>query len=479
MKLKFFSAVLAFGILCPPVVSAKDRITHDSKVSNTDVILHAWCWNFPTIADNMASIAKAGYSIVQTSPVEGCFNPEGGSKKLFDETGGEGNWYNYYQPVNWKIGNQIVGSKDQMKAMLDSAAKYNIKVIVDVVPNHTAFDIDCVEDEMAVVAGGRDKLYHSEGFKPVSNYDDRLQCTLWGSGGLPDVNTENPGFQKYFLQFLNELLQMGVSGFRYDTAKHIGLPSDPVDKASGCKANDFWDIVSGRKAVKGVKLCKPYDDLFVYGEILQGENVPEREYAEYMNQTASNYGHIIREILEKGSAKGVDLLNWRHTSAPEYLTSWVETHDTYCNAHESAGLSDEQIRTGWVFITARQNGTPLFYSRPMGSTRQNYWGDNRIGIRGNDEFLHPEVAAVNHFRKKMDGQKEDIRISDNGEVLLVNRGSKGAALVNISNLSNTFLLPTGLPDGKYRDMVYDKEFVVKNGKLSGLVAPHRSYILVN
>ena len=77
----------------------------------------------------------------------------------------------------------------------------------------------------------------------------------------------------------------------------------------------------------------------------------------------------------------------------------------------------------------------------------------------------------------MAGQKEDIEISDNGQVLLVNRGKKGAAVVNISGIANFVNLPTGLPDGTYKDNVYGKEFKVKKGELHGLVAPYTTYIL--
>ena len=476
MKIKRLSiAALTAATIATGV--AKDRVTHNPDATNTDVILHAWSWNFPAIADNMKRIADAGFTMVQTSPVQHCYSPEGSGKKIFDENVTEGNWYYYYQPTDWKIGNYIVGSRDQMKQMMDSAAKYNIKVIVDVLPNHTAFDIDAVSDDFYKAVGGRDKMFHSEGLKPVEDYNNRLQCTLWGSGALPDVNTENPDFQKYYMEFVNDLLSLGVKGFRYDTAKHIGVHSDPVDAASGVKENDFWDVATGRKSVKGVKLAVPYDSLFVYGEVLQDKNVPEAEYAEYFGQTASGYGHLLREALEKGTAKGIDLKGWHHTSAPEYLTTWVESHDTYANAHESAHLTDDQIRAGWVYLTARQNGTPLFFSRPAGSTRQNYWGDNVLGAAGNDEFIHPEVAAVNKFRRQMNGQKEDVQISDNGSVLLVNRGRKGAAVVNISTLSNQVDLPTTLPDGTYKDVVYGKEFKVKKGRLKGLAAPTRSYIL--
>ncbi|MDE7188599.1 MAG: alpha amylase C-terminal domain-containing protein [Muribaculaceae bacterium] len=425
----------------------------------------------------MKQIADAGFTMIQTSPVQECYNPDGSSKKIFDDNVSEGNWYYYYQPTDWKIGNQIVGSRDQMKVMMDSAAKYNIKVIVDVLPNHTAFDVDAVSEDFYKAVGGRDKMFHSQGLQSVKDYNDRLQCTLWGSGGLPDVNTENPDFQKYYMEFVNDLLALGVRGFRYDTAKHIGVHSDPVDTASGVKENDFWDVATGRKAVKGIRLAVPYDELFVYGEVLQDRNVPEAEYAEYFGQTASGYGHVLREALEKGSINGMDLVNWHHTSAPEYLTTWVESHDTYANAHESAHLTDEQIRAGWVFLTARQNGVPLFFSRPMGSTRQQYWGDNILGARGNDEFFHPEVIAVNKFRTAMDGQKEDLQFSDNGQVIVVNRGNKGAAVININEASNFVNLPTGLPDGTYHDVVYGKEFKVKKGILKGIAAPHRTYIL--
>lgn len=456
---------------------AKDRITVNPDAVNTETILHAWSWNFPEMARSMKEIKDAGFTMIQTSPVQQCYSPEGSGKKIFDENVTEGNWYYYYQPTDWKIGNSILGSRDQMKAMMDSAAKYDIKVIVDVLPNHTAFDIDAVSDDFYKAVGGRDKMFHSNGLKSMKDYNDRLQCTLWGSGGLPDVNTENPDFQKYYMQFVNELLEMGVRGFRYDTAKHIGVHSDPVDAASGVKENDFWDVATGRKAVKGVRLAVPYDSLFVYGEVLQDKNVPEKEYADYFGQTASGYGWILREVLEKRCANNVDLKSFHHEAAPEFLTTWVESHDTYANAHESAHLTDAQIRLGWVFLTARQNGTPLFFSRPAGSTRTNYYGDNVLGARGNDEFKHPEVVAVNKFRTAMNGQKEDVRVSDNGQVLLVNRGKKGAAMVNLGTYANYIDLPTGLADGTYRDVVYGKEFKVKKGRLKGMLAPERTYIL--
>lgn len=151
---KLVPALAAVALIASPAL-AKDRMTHNPKATNTETILHVWSWNFPAIAQNMKQIADAGFTMLQTSPVQACYNPEGQSKKLFDKE--EGNWYYYYQPTDWKIGNQIVGTKEQMKEMLDSAAKYNVKVLVDVLPNHTAFDIDAVSPEFykAVAAATR------------------------------------------------------------------------------------------------------------------------------------------------------------------------------------------------------------------------------------------------------------------------------------------------------------------------------------
>lgn len=470
--------LLTFGITAVCLsATARDRITVDPNATNEGTIMHAWSWNFNEIARSMKEIADAGFTMVQTSPVQPCYYPEGAGKKIFDPNVTEGNWYYYYQPTDWKVGNKILGSKAEMQQMLDSAAKYNVKVIVDVLPNHTAFDVDAVSDDFFKAVGGRDKMYHSNGLMSIRDYNDRAQCTLEGTGSLPDVNTENPDFQKYYMQFVNELLKMGVRGFRYDTAKHIGVHSDPVDKASGVTVNDFWDVATGRKAVKGVRLAMPADSLFIYGEVLQDRNVPEKEYADYMNQTASSLGHVLREALDKHSVSNLDVISFHHEAAPEFLTTWVESHDTYANANESAHLTDNQIREGWVYLTARQNGTPLFFSRPAGSTRDNYYGNNVLGARGNDSFKDPEVVAVNKFRHAMKGQKENVQISDNGQVLLVNRGKKGAAVVNIGTFANSVNLPTGLPDGTYKDVVYGKEFKVKNGRLKGILAPERSYIL--
>ena len=477
MKHFLFTALTASALSLSIASCGRSSAQEANASTNDDVILHAWSWSFDTIAANMKNIAEAGFSYVQTSPANTCFVGEDGGKALFSQPGDsvKGKWYYYYQPIDWKIGNYLLGTREDLIAMCDSAKKYGVKVIVDVLPNHTAVDHTAVTAALDSAVGGHDKLFHANGFNDIKDYNDRYQCTTGMMGGLPDVNTENPDFQHYYMQYVNDLLACGVRGFRYDTAKHIGLPSDSLDSLA--TRNNFWDVATGREAVKGLQLALPADSLFIYGEVLQDNNVKEEEYAEYMDLTASSYGHALRNSLRAHNYYADSLANWHHPAAPEKLVTWVESHDTYANEHESADIEDASIREGYVFLTARQNGTPLFFSRPAGSTRQNYWGNNRVGARGNDEFMNPEVVAVNKFRRAMHGQPEKVVVSQNGAVIEVCRGAKGAALINIANEPQTVELATTLPDGTYTDGVHNSKFEVKGGKVSGKLAPLSSYIL--
>ena len=471
MKHLFLSAIaVTLGL------SAYSANNVKAEPTNDDVILHAWCWSFNTIKENMKDIANAGYKYVQTSPAQECVTQTKGDKGGGNQIFGHGRWYYHYQPTDWKIGNYQLGTRDDFKEMCNEADKYGVKVIVDVLPNHTAIDDTRVSDALDAAVGGHENLYHANGFNEIKDYNDRFQCTTGQMGGLPDVNTENPDFQYYYMTYVNDLLACGARGFRYDTAKHIGLPSDPLDSKS--KQNDFWDVALGRKAVKGLKMSMPSDSLFIYGEVLQDKNVKEEEYAEYMKLTASNYGYIMREALQAGKFDTTKAGNWYHPVEPYKLISWVESHDTYCNAHESANLSNDQIRAAWAWLAARQFSTPLFYSRPNNSSPENVWGDNIVGARGNDQFIHPEVAAVNKFRKAMSGLAETLHYSADAKVGEVCRGKKGAMLVNFSADAVTVNMPTTLPNGKYIDPVHGSIFKVKKGVITGKVAPLASYVLV-
>ena len=442
-------------------------------------ILHAWCWSFNTIKENMKDIAAAGFTTVQTSPANECKDTYSNMKLMGNDeiNGTDGCWWWQYQPTDWKIGNYQLGSRDDFKAMCAEADNYGIKVIVDVIPNHTTPDLPKVSDNLYNAVGGKDNLYHANGFKKITQWGNRYECTTGEMGGLPDVNTENPDFQAYFLKYLNDLIACGADGFRYDTAKHIGVPSDPLDAKS--TRNNFWPVVTGEESAKGVTLSDK--NVFTYGEVLQGDNVPESEYAKYMRMTASSYGETLRGAVTGNSFDVNSISNWRHAS-PGRLVTWVESHDTYCNAGVSSRMTDEQLRLAWAVIAARKDGTPLFYSRPDGSNGAsgNRWGNNVLGAKGNNEFKSTEVREVNLFRNAMAGKSEYLRNpGKDSQILQIDRGTEGTVIINLKEESVNINSDTKMKDGTYKDQVSGRTFTVSNGKISGTLDKRKVAVIYN
>ncbi len=419
-------------------------------------ILHCFCWDFKTIENSLEDIAAAGYSTIQTSPVNECLEGEGGGMCLYSE--GEGKWYYHFQPTDYTIGNYQLGTKDEFKSMCKKAEKLGIKVIVDVVANHTTPTTGAINKKLLNAVGGMDNLFHQNSSMDISDYSNRLQCTTYKMGGLPDINTENKAYQDYFIKFLNDCIDCGADGFRYDAAKHIGLSDDPKDPKS--TKNNFWDRVTTE-----IHKAK---SIFNYGEVLQGNGDRIGDYVKKIGAcTASSYGGALRNSIVNNNLDSFVLDDLRVGDKPDCVT-WVESHDNYINDGNWAAMGDEDVLTGWAVIAARAKGTPLFFDRPLGSSLEDQWGSmNRIGASGDMFYKDKRVAALNFFRNAMVGENEKlINPNDDTTALEICRGDKGAVIVNTSNdLDVNF--KTNLADGKYIDRIDGKtEYTVSGGKLT-------------
>ena len=428
------------------------------------VILHAWSWSFDTIRESMDDIAAAGYTAIQTSPANAVIEGGDGGMQLM----GKGKWYYQYQPTDWTIGNYQLGSEQDFKDMCAEADRYGIKVIVDVVPNHTTSDISAVSQSLIDAAGGLDALYHKNYTRKITNYSSRLECTSYSLSGLPDVNTENSGFQDYFIAYLNRLIEDGADGFRYDTAKHIALPDDP--RADESLPNNFWERVT-------TETSRP---VFQYGEVLQGDNERIGSYIDMIGKTtASEYGKQLRGLIQ-GRLLNSYLLGDFAVGGSSDVVTWVESHDNYTDG-TSAYLTDTQILLGWAVITARGDGTPLFFARPFGSSPLDRWGRmNRIGAAGSPMYKSEPVAALNNFRKAMTGKPTHMINSEDYTALMISRGNSGTVLVNYRENVKELSEPCDLADGEYTDRSgMNGTFTVKDGVISGTLAPDSIAVLYN
>lgn len=454
LSLLMMSSAATFFSGCNSGSSESTEFKTSEKVEN-GAILQAFCWDFNTIKNSMADIAAAGFSAVQTSPINECLEGENGGMQLY----GNGKWYYHYQPTDFKIGNYQLGTRDEFKEMCDEAEKYGVKVIVDIIANHTTPRTDKVSQDLINAGGGSlETLYHKGNAYDLKDYSDRLECTTYKMGGLPDINTERPSFQDYFIDFINDCIACGADGFRYDTAKHIGLPDDP--KEDDGFENNFWERVT-------TEIDKA-DDMFIYGEVLQGNNDRITDYIDAIGRTTSStYGSKIRSAVENNMIDTSAVKEYWLGNAPLNMVTWVESHDNYINDGTWAQLNKDQVILGWSIITARKDGTPLFFSRPYNSSVEDEWGMNRIGVQGDDMYKDSRVSAVNFFRIAMIGEDENlVNPNMDSSLLMIERGKKGVVIVNTLG-DKEVNFDTNLADGKYVDRVDNKtEYTVKNGKLT-------------
>lgn len=415
-------------------------------------ILHAWCWSFNTIKDNLKDIAEAGYTTIQTSPINECKVGENGGMQLQDEEGSENNgkWYYHYQPTNYVIGNYQLGTEDEFKALCEEADKYGIKIIVDAVVNHMSSDVNAISPDIFEIT---EEPFHNNG--EVRNYSNRKEVTQGDLLGLKDLNTQDPKIQQYILNYLKQCVADGADGFRYDATKHIELSNDAEEYAS-----DFWNVILDNGSQ------------FQYGEVLQGGADRSDDYTKLLNITSATYGDYVR-----GSITNLDLsiARWSNYGvdgvSPDKLVTWVESHDNYCNDGTWAQLTEDDVKHAWALIASRSGGTPLFFSRPEGASIDSQWGNNKIGEAGSDFYKSKEVAEVNKFRNHMIGLDENLsNPNDSDMVAMIERGDKGAVIVSINSEDEEFKdVETVLADGTYTDKVSGDEFTVKDGKMSGTV----------
>ena len=422
--------------------SMASNIFADNKYGLKDniqdgVILHCFDWTLADIQEEIPNIAKAGFTAVQTSPVH--------------ERAGKGSvWYDVYRPYDFKIGNGL-GTEADLKALCAKAHEYGVKVIVDVVANHT--------DHPTVAERLKDESLYHERFG-VSNWHDRHQVTF-GMIGMWDLDTNNPTVQAIIKQYIQDLKACGVDGIRWDAIKHIGLPSE---------GDSFMQNVVDQ-------------EMYNYGEILDGTGGDDKtlfpEYQTYMSITDNGYGNGFADSFAGGSINGsVGNFNQRNAKT-EKLVYWGESHDTYANdGGESKNKSQNVIDRAYAVVAGNNGATALYFSRPAQKAKN----DIKFGDKGSVHFKDAEVAQVNYMHNVCAGEP-NYYVKGNGVCAQVRKS--GAIIVLGRGSDRDVTVANGAGDGKwlmsgtYKDMVGGGVFTVNASTISGHVGESGIAVIYN
>lgn len=424
------------------------------------VMLHAFNWSYNTIKENLPAIAAAGYTTVQTSPVQ--------QPKDYSTSGDvTGQWWKLYQPISFHIAEQSwLGTKDDLKSLCDEADKYGIKIICDIVSNHIANADETRPDSVS----NQVKKYEPEFYKKRRTYtrtykgdanDSSVQAVVQGHvSKCPDLVTNDTAVQGYIINLLKECIDCGVDGFRFDAAKHIETEDD------GEYASDYWKNIT--TSASSYYTQKTGDDLYIYGEILNncGADRSYSSYTKYINVTDNRTGDAVLYNVTKGKASTATNAKYKSGVAASNAVLWAESHDTYEGNSGSSGysntssVSDEDVVKAWAIVASRKDSTALFFARP-GTALMG-------GVSTDTTYKSTAVSEINKFHNLFVGQSE--KLGSSGDIAYVARGTSGIVLSNCKGTNASVSISgTGLADGKYTDTVSGAEFTVANGVLTGSI----------
>lgn len=424
------------------------------------VMLHAFNWSYNTIKENLPAIAAAGYTTVQTSPVQ--------QPKDYSTSGDvTGQWWKLYQPISFHIAEQSwLGTKDDLKSLCDEADKYGIKIICDIVSNHIANADETRPDSVS----NQVKKYEPEFYKKRRTYtrtykgdanDSSVQAVVQGHvSKCPDLVTNDTAVQGYIINLLKECIDCGVDGFRFDAAKHIETEDD------GEYASDYWKNIT--TSASSYYTQKTGDDLYIYGEILNncGADRSYSSYTKYINVTDNRTGDAVLYNVTRGKASTATNATYKSGVAASNAVLWAESHDTYEGNSGSSGfsntadVSDENVVKAWAIVASRKDSTALFFARP-GTALMG-------GVSTDTTYKSTVVSEINKFHNLFVGQSE--KLGSSGDIAYVARGTSGIVLSNCKGTNASVSISgTGLADGKYTDTVSGAEFTVANGVLTGSI----------
>ena len=424
------------------------------------VMLHAFNWSYNTIKENLPAIAAAGYTTVQTSPVQ--------QPKDYSTSGDvTGQWWKLYQPISFHIAEQSwLGTKDDLKSLCDEADKYGIKIICDIVSNHIANADETRPDSVS----NQVKKYEPDFYKKRRTYtrtykgdanDSSVQAVVQGHvSKCPDLVTNDTAVQTYIINLLKECIDCGVDGFRFDAAKHIETEDD------GEYASDYWKNIT--TSASSYYTQKTGDDLYIYGEILNncGADRSYSSYTKYINVTDNRTGDAVLYNVTRGKASTATNATYKSGVAASNAVLWAESHDTYEGNSGSSGfsntadVSDENVVKAWAIVASRKDSTALFFARP-GTALMG-------GVSTDTTYKSTVVSEINKFHNLFVGQSE--KLGSSGDIAYVARGTSGIVLSNCKGTNASVSISgTGLADGKYTDTVSGAEFTVANGVLTGSI----------
>jgi alpha-amylase len=408
---------------------------------NRDVIVHLFQWPWASIANECTTVlGPKGFGGVQVSPPqEHVVLPGRGHP-----------WWQDYQPVSYQLTSRR-GDRAGFAAMVRSCHAAGVQIYVDAVVNHMAGGASTgagsggsgySQYAYPAVPYGSGDFHHCgrNGNDDIADWGDRWEIQNCELVDLSDLKTESSYVRGKLTAYLDDLVSLGVDGFRVDAAKH--LPA--ADLAA------IVDPVGG--------------DPYVFSETIEGgsgEPTPE-EYAGVGDVTEFRYGDVVGTAFRDGNLNGLNGLAGAMRLGSGDAVAFIDNHDTQRNGRAKLTYRDgSAYALAEAFLLAYPYGVPqvmssFAFTDPEAGPPAGSGGTTSAVACGSGwvcEHRWRTTANMVALRNTAAGAPVTQWWSSGSQQIAFGRGSAAYVAFNRSGtpLSRTF--QTSLPAGTYCDVM--------------------------
>lgn len=437
---------------------------HESKVG-----LQLFMWPWDSIAAECEFLGAAGVDWVLTSPPQEHI------------TGAA--WWTVYQPVSYKIESRF-GSREQFANMVSVCGEHGVDIIADAVINHMT-----AQSSGRGYAGTEFTKYEYEGLytrddfhncnltpdDSISNYKDLVQVQTCELLGLSDLNQKLENVQAQILSYLNDLLSLGVAGFRIDAAKHMA-------------ASDLKLIID--QLPEGTRIIH---------EVIRGggEPVQPEQYLNSGEVWEFDYARNMRSYFKSEViTPAASAIRFRDFTPSDQTVSFVSNHDTERNG-ETLNYNDSRyFELATAMMLAEDYGQPMLYSSYAFRSYDAGPYETVKGVgpvdcsrtKGPKDEYKPDEWICQHrwqstlnmirFRDAVGGAPVVEKYRERGVYGFAREGI-GYFITNVFDTKEmTVSVLTTLPDGEYENLIDGESHSIVDGKLSVTMSPMSAIALL-
>ncbi|MFJ6950354.1 alpha-amylase [Micromonospora aurantiaca (nom. illeg.)] len=439
---------LAASLLVPLTAAAPPAAAATPGAKKVIVQLFEWNWT-SVAAECTSTLGPKGYGYVQVSPPQEHVNSSP--------------WWVSYQPVSYRIESRK-GTRAQFQSMVNTCHAAGVKVIVDAVVNHMSGQ----ENGGTGWAGSSYGHYNYPGVysaqdfhycgrngnNDIANYNDRYEVQNCELVNLADLKTESEYVRGRLAAYLNDLLSLGVDGFRLDGSKHM-----PAADIAAIKA----------KLNRSAYLVQEV----IYGA---GEPIQPTEYTGNGDVHEFRYGKDLARMFNNERLAYLRNFgeSWGYLSSAKAVV-FTDNHDTQREGGVLTYRNRGTYALANAFMLVWPYGTPAVMSSFTYSGRDQgppADGSNRITnvtcYSGWEcEHRWPVIANMVGFRNATEGAGVSNWYDNGYQHIAFSRTGKGYLTINDEDSAvNGRSYYTGLPAGRYCDVIHG---TFSNGSCSGPV----------